>query len=133
MLERIPDFLLVGLGGIFGAMARYWIAGILRDYKSIPIGTMTVNVLGSFFLAFLITLNQFRLFNTTWIIIIGIGFLGSFTTMSTFVVETMKLTNLSMKIAITNLISTIVLVFAGGYVGQFVALIYIKGRLNIWN
>jgi len=84
------SLLLVGLGGFLGAVSRYLITGFLvRLSPAFPLGTLSVNVLGSFALGFLMALvaetlivpPNLRLF-------FGIGFLGSLTTFSTFAYET---------------------------------------------
>lgn len=81
--QDIKDLLAIGCGGFLGAVARFMFS---QSLTSIP-GTLAVNVLGSFCLGLLMYYNEFlgyvpsrtRLFA-------GIGFLGSFTTFSSFVV-----------------------------------------------
>ena len=45
---------LVGMGGLFGSLARYWLAGTVQacTESGLPFGTLTVNVVGSFIVAF---------------------------------------------------------------------------------
>ncbi len=80
----------VGLGGFCGAVARYLVSGLfLRLSPIFPWGTFTVNVLGSFALGFLMTLvTETLLVSPAQRLFLAIGFLGSFTTFSTFVYET---------------------------------------------
>jgi CrcB protein len=83
------DGLLVGVGGFFGAIARYcssqWIAG--RVSSRFPYGTLFVNLLGSFLLGFIIGGK----WGTSLYLLFGTGFMGAFTTFSTFKVDSLQL------------------------------------------
>ncbi len=129
MIDKLPPILLVAIGGMIGAMFRYWISGLMKNWWVIPIGTLTVNVLGSFLLAYIFTLNRFNLFEPSWLVFLGTGFMGSFTTMSTFVVETLSLGNEEPKFGILNLGMTLALVFLGGFFGQSLAIYQIRRNL----
>jgi CrcB protein len=83
----------VGLGGALGAIGRYlatdWVRQIAGD--SMPWGTFVVNFVGSFALGFvLVWLHSGALSNQARQLV-AIGFLGSFTTFSTFSYETVAL------------------------------------------
>lgn len=87
--------LLVGLGGFLGAISRYglngFVYGILRE-PLFPYGTLLVNVLGCLAIGFLAGLAEARgLFSPEARVFLLIGFLGSFTTFSTFGYETLQL------------------------------------------
>ena len=86
---------LVGLGGFFGSVLRYLLAGyvhtVLRDFE-FPYGTLAVNVAGCFFLGFLSQLAEgYGLFSSEARLFLFIGILGGFTTFSTFGGETFNL------------------------------------------
>ncbi len=85
--------LVVGLGGAFGAMARYlatdWVRGMAGD--GFPWGTLAVNVTGSFALGFALVWLQSQAPSEQFRHFVAIGFLGSFTTFSTFSYETVAL------------------------------------------
>jgi len=86
--------LLVGVGGLFGSVARYWVAGVVQrlDGSTFPVGTLSVNVLGSFILGLLMALSLDRgLINADTRLLLATGFCGGFTTMSTFSYETVAL------------------------------------------
>ena len=87
------DFLFVGVGGFLGAVSRYGLSRLVHANLSnshVPLGTITVNVLGAFLLSFLLTANYYK-FNlpAQTILLLGTGFLGAFTTFSTFTHETL--------------------------------------------
>lgn len=85
---------LIGAGGFFGAVARYGVskASLLILGGRYPLGTFFVNVSGSFLLGCVIGSLFFRSTSGENLrLLIGTGFLGAFTTFSTFSVETILL------------------------------------------
>ncbi|MEA3465205.1 MAG: fluoride efflux transporter CrcB [Thermodesulfobacteriota bacterium] len=87
--------LLVGAGGFLGAVSRYLVSGFVQNLSqsiNFPYGTLTVNIVGCFFLGLLSHLAELNMGVTAEVrLLIMIGFLGSFTTYSTFCNETMNL------------------------------------------
>ena len=87
--------LLVGAGGFLGAVSRYLVSGFVQNLSqsiNFPYGTLTVNIVGCFFLGLLSHLADLNMGVTAEVrLLIMIGFLGSFTTYSTFCNETMNL------------------------------------------
>jgi CrcB protein len=73
--------LYVALGAALGAPARFLIDQYLRKFTSRPLGTFTVNILGSFLLG--VTVSN----KTHWHDFLAIGFAGAFTTWSTFILD----------------------------------------------
>lgn len=85
--------LLVGLGGFAGAIARYGITQFSSEWiKNWPLGTLLVNLLGSFLLGALIygAFNQ-KVLPDSYRLLLAVGFCGSLTTMSTFALDTVQL------------------------------------------
>ncbi len=82
-------WLFVGLGGFFGAISRFLIAGFAQKIAgtTFPVGTLTVNVLGSFLIGFLVPLFE-NIIAPQWKAFFITGFLGALTTFSTFSYET---------------------------------------------
>ncbi len=121
-MEKI---LAIGLGGAIGAISRYLISGwIYTKWEGMfPLGTFLVNVFGSFLLGFLIIFFDDRLtINPTIKMMITIGILGSFTTFSTFSVETLKLIELSLwRDAALNLILSVFFGLTSAYLGVILA------------
>ncbi len=88
------EYLAVGLGGFFGAMARYGLSGwINRQFTpSFHYGTLVVNVIGSFCLGALMFLAEERAaLSPQAKLCLCVGFMGALTTFSTFGFETMSL------------------------------------------
>jgi CrcB protein len=86
--------LLIAVFGALGAMSRYavdgWVSNTTRG--QFPWGTLAVNVAGSFALGIVVELTTSRLLpHPNWRIALGIGFLGAFTTFSTFTYESVRL------------------------------------------
>ncbi len=77
----------VGIGGALGAIARYKVGTILSKRNSyLPLATITVNLLGSFIFGLLFSSTLQSSNQSTYLFLTG-GFLGSFTTFSTFTYE----------------------------------------------
>ena len=85
--------LAVASGGALGAVARYLASGWVQDLTGgfFPWGTFAVNAAGSFLLGFSLIWLQSTMASTELRSLITIGFLGSFTTFSTFSFETAAL------------------------------------------
>jgi CrcB protein len=79
--------LLVAVAGALGALARYGI-GTAVGSRSFPWATLVINLVGSFLLGALVKLAADRGWPDSTTLPLGVGFLGAFTTFSTFSVET---------------------------------------------
>lgn len=84
---------LVLLGAAVGAPARYLLDQAVQSRwdRVLPLGTMTVNVLGSFALGVLLGLGARGSVGPSTVALLGTGFCGGFTTYSTFGYETLRL------------------------------------------
>jgi CrcB protein len=88
------QFLWVGIGGFLGAVARYGVSlAVARLWSGeFPLATFVVNVGGSFVLGFFASFGAARLsVDPALRLLVATGFLGSFTTFSTFEYETHRL------------------------------------------
>lgn len=90
----MPEYLWIGLGGFIGANTRYllqqWAAN--QWGTDFPYGTLLANIGGSFVIAFFLTLTTGRLAVAPEVrLLVAVGFLGGFTTFSSFSFETLRL------------------------------------------
>lgn len=120
----VRSALLVAAGGMIGSLARYELAGLVQRLSGgpFPLGTLIVNVAGSFVLGFVMALSLERgAIGAETRLWLGAGFCGGFTTMSTFAYETMALTRQGdWTFAIGNLVATLVACLGAVWAGQIV-------------
>lgn len=83
----MAEILYVAIGGFFGAILRYAISNLLRRKNGFPLGTLVVNLLGAFLLGLLAGLG----IHGSQYTLLGVGFMGAFTTFSTFMLESEQL------------------------------------------
>jgi CrcB protein len=92
MMTTLMPYLLVGVGGFIGANARFVVARIVGAMfeTKFPLGTFVINVSGSFLLGILGTVVALKVMPTSesMRLALGVGFLGAYTTFSTFEFET---------------------------------------------
>ena len=117
--------ILVGIGGFIGAILRYVLGGwIQNSFVSFPVGTLTINTIGSFFLGLIMYLSEYQgFFSDQTRIFLTIGILGAFTTLSTFGYESFRLLDDSkLTLMAINVVSTVLFSMLAIYVGKIVAL-----------
>ncbi len=117
----MKEILLVGLGGFAGSVARYLVSKLNITWQvfAIPMGTLTVNVLGSLIIGILVGLSvKSNLVSTELRLLLMVGFCGGFTTFSSFTNENLMLMqNGQFLTVILYTILSVILGFLAVYLG----------------
>lgn len=81
--------LLVGIGGFFGAISRLWVSQFISKWfvSGFPAATLVINLIGSLFLGIMVGSGM----EGSLFMLLGTGFMGAFTTFSTFKLEAIQL------------------------------------------
>lgn len=90
----MEKFILISTGAVLGANLRYWVGDWAAQKwgATLPYGTLLINVTGSLLLGFLMALIAERLMlDPRWRLFFGVGFLGAYTTFSTYMFESFAL------------------------------------------
>jgi CrcB protein len=113
----VLKIVLIGLAGLAGTLCRYWLSGFVaqRFGETFPAGTLVVNIVGCFLAGFLFYLMQERyLVNQTLRTMVMIGFLGAFTTFSSYGLQTLTLLRdgefgfAALNVAVSNTVGLLV-------------------------
>src|SRR5581483_9888107 len=124
-VRTISDLLVISIGAIFGANARWVISRFAAKILGpvFPYGTLFINVAGSFIVGFfMIWSTQRVLLDPRWRLLIVVGFCGAFTTFSSFAYETMVYFEQGQWILLfTNFLSNNLLCLAAALAGMALA------------
>ena len=114
----------VALGGALGALARYGVALFVTRFweNPFPLSTFLINVTGSFVMGFFVAFaTESSGLNPLWRLLIVTGFLGAYTTFSTFEYETHRLaTNGAWTLALLNVLASVIAGFVAIQLGIMV-------------
>ncbi|MCK9418968.1 MAG: fluoride efflux transporter CrcB [Nitrospirae bacterium] len=121
----MANIFFIGIGGFLGAISRYGVALWIgqRWGRNFPLGTFLINISGSFLIGLLMSLFTERfMVNPQWRLLLIVGFLGAYTTFSTFEYETGTL----MKdgewlIAMLNVMLSVIVGFMALKLGEVIA------------
>lgn len=90
----LKNILIIGTGGFVGSVARYLVSqlNLTVSFHSIPVGTLLVNIMGSFAIGFLTGIAEKSMILTpAWRLFLMVGLCGGFTTFSAFANENLML------------------------------------------
>ena len=112
-------YLIAGIGGIFGSITRYKLGKVIseRSDSMFPLGTFLINISGAFLLGIISSVGV----NNNFYYLLGDGFLGAYTTFSTFMYEGFNLFQENEKLnAIIYFCITVVLGIISYAVGSYI-------------
>ena len=125
MSPTVVRYLLILLGGGVGSLSRALVGtAIMERYgERLPVlGTMTINITGSFLIGLLMTLITERFgLNSNLRPLLVVGFLGGYTTFSSFEWETYSTMRNDFWMAIANVVGSVVLGYAAVWLGAALA------------
>lgn len=118
----------ISLGAVVGANLRYWVTDSVANQlgKTFPYGTFIINLTGSLLLGLFVAIaGKTAGLDPRWRAFIAVGFIGAYTTFSTYAVDSV---DLALKgnwlLGLTNLVGSAVLgglmAFAGLYLGKLI-------------
>ncbi|AAK79554.1 CrcB protein [Clostridium acetobutylicum] len=114
------DYFLIGIGGACGSIVRYKIGDIIskRTKSKFPWGTFIINITGAFLLGIITKSGAGKNLS----MILADGFLGAYTTFSTFMYEGFNLFENKKKLnALIYILSSIIIGILGFYMGEFIS------------
>ena len=116
----MKETLWVGAGGLAGAVARHLVSTWVTTWlgSAFPYATFLINVTGSFLLGLLVGMLQGHAVSPIVPLSLGVGFLGAYTTFSTFTYETVRLLeDGSVFLAGANVVASVLVGLLSGIVG----------------
>ncbi|WP_017755076.1 fluoride efflux transporter CrcB [Calidifontibacillus oryziterrae] len=120
------NVILIAIGGFLGAISRFAVGEWLQTNDAFPLETFVVNIIGCFILGWFLAFAKREDMNNFATLFIGTGFLGSFTTFSTFSVEAIRLViNKQLLIAFLYSFTSITVGIGFAYLG------YRLGKTNV--
>jgi CrcB protein len=122
-------YLFVGIGGCLGSILRFWLGSYIGSKMGtrFPYGTLVINVTGSFLIGLVFALLTVRTnWSPNWRYLIPIGFIGGYTTFSSFEYETLRTVQdgqigLALLYVATSVVIGFVAVWGGVMAGRAIA------------
>jgi CrcB protein len=116
---------MVMLGGAAGSLMRYLLGTTIMTRIGVrfPVGTVVINITGSFLIGFLMTLLTERLRpHPNWQLLLVVGFLGGYTTFSSFEWETLGLMRDGSRwLGLVNVAGSVLFGYAAVWLGATIA------------
>ncbi len=125
MAETLNNILVISLGAIFGANARYFMSRYAAKLlgPAFPFGTLMINVIGSAIVGFFMIWTTERvLADPRWRLLVVVGFCGAFTTFSSYAYESMAYVEQGQwHLMAANILSNNILCLLGAVAGMALA------------
>jgi len=118
-------WLLIGVTGALGALARYGVSGVVqrRWQTTFPVGTLVVNLTGAFGAGLLLGFVTGRAVPDLALVAAGIGFLGGYSTFSTWMVETVLAAESGGRSGVRRAAENLVVPMVGGVVAVWIGFV----------
>ncbi|MDQ1524311.1 MAG: fluoride exporter [Pyrinomonadaceae bacterium] len=124
-MDTLTKYLAVAAGSALGGVLRYFLGSTIlaRTAAPFPTATFVINVTGSFIVGFFLTLATERMHMSAHLrLAVAVGFVGAYTTFSTFEYETLRLAEENnFQLALLNVILSVVVGFAAVWGGARLA------------
>ena len=125
----MQKYLLIALGGALGSIARYWVGSAVAGRMGVrfPYGTLIVNITACIVIGFTLTYMSRRTdMSAAWRYLIPIGFIGAYSTFSTYEWETLTTIRsgafaLASLYAVGSLILGLAAVWGGSWIAEVVS------------
>lgn len=121
----MQKYLLVAFGGALGSVARYWVGSTIgsRMGTKFPYGTFVINITACVIIGFTLTFMAKRVeINSAWRFLVSIGFIGAYSTFSTYEWETLSTIRTgAFLMAAVYAVSSLVLGLAAVWLGSMIA------------
>ena len=125
----MQKYLLIALGGALGSIARYWVGSAVAGRMGVrfPYGTLIVNITACIVIGFTLTYMSRRTdMSAAWRYLIPIGFIGAYSTFSTYEWETLTTIRsgafaLASLYAVSSLILGLAAVWGGSWIAEVVS------------
>src|ERR1041385_3764124 len=126
-VDTLTKYLAVAVGGALGAVLRYYLGGtvLARAAAPFPTATFVINVSGSFVIGLFLTLATERIHISPHVrLAVAVGFVGAYTTFSTFEYETAKLIEDG---DVTRALLNVLLSFVAGLLAVWLGIFIARG------
>ena len=121
----MSEIIAIALGGALGALSRFWVVNLTSLWlgDEFPYSMLIVNILGSFVIGIVfVFLVERALLPVAWRAAVMIGFLGAFTTFSTFSLQTLALLEAGRFLAASvYVLSSVLICIMAAALGLFIA------------
>lgn len=121
----MQKYLLIAFGGALGSMARYWVGSTIgsRMGTKFPYGTFVINITACVIIGFSLTFLAKRVeINSAWRFLVPIGFIGAYSTFSTYEWETLSTIRTgAFLMAALYAVSSLILGLAAVWFGSVIA------------